>query len=288
MNKKLSFLALILICGFLYTTCDLFKDTVKEPTVTLDSINFSEIDFSGLTLLSNVKVENNISLDIPFPKIDVDLGLFDIVNPFVKLSIPSGGTLKSNDYTVIPVPTKIDFESLFNLVAALTDKDKRENPMYKIKLTTYIPVQGYGEFTIPLEHDGKLPLIKVPDINFASKPKGSIDTSNLLNPTGKIEFSLNVKNNSNIAVLINELSFTPKIGDYSLAKQGIAGKPELKPGATTDSIPITLSLSAFDVGKIGLAVLTSNNLNCSLTGNYMFGIPEFPLVQEFGNSFTLQ
>jgi len=285
--KKLSFLAAILICGLICTTCDLFKDQVKEPAVTLDSIDFSDINFSGLELLSNVKVENNMSVNIPFPKIDIALGLFDIIDPFVTLEIPSGGTLKSSDSTVIPVPTKIDFASLFNLVAKLTDKDQRENPMYKIKLTTYIPVEGYGEFKIPLEHEGLLPLIKVPDISFASKPKATIDKSNFLNPTGKIEFSLNVKNNSNIAVIINALSFTPKVGNYSLSPQGIIGKPELKPGATTESIPITLSLSAIDIGKIGLDLLTGNNLNCSLTGNYLFGI-DFPLVKEIGNTFTLQ
>jgi LEA14-like dessication related protein len=283
--KKLSFLAAILICGLICTTCDLFKDQVKEPSVTLDSINFSDINFSGLELLSNIKVENNMSVNIPFPKIDIALGLFDISNPFINLEIPSGGTLKSSDSTIIPVPTKIDFLSLFNVVAALTDKDKRENPMYKIKLTTYIPVQGYGEFTIPLEHEGLLPLIKVPDITFASKPKLSGDIIKGV----KFDFSLNVKNNSNIAVIINAFSFVPKIDNVSLPSLGIVNKPELKSSAT-ENITLQLSMTPADIVKLGFTIpnLLSGNHKFELNGDYMFGIPDFPLIKEFGDSFTLQ
>jgi len=289
--KKLSFLAAILICGLICTTCDLFKDAVKEPTVTLDSINYSAIDFNGLTLLSNVKVQNNMSLDIPFPQIDVDLGLFDIVKPFLSFSLPSGGTLKSSDFTVIPVPTTFDFEGLFNLVAKLTDKDQRENPMYKIKLTTHIPIQGH-DFTIPLESEGLLPLIKVPDIKFASPPKASLTYgSGLLGLNvpngGKIEFSLNVKNNSNIAVLVNELSYDLKIGSTSL-KGGVESKPNIEKDATTE-LKFTLPLEAAQAVSIVGNVLSGGGLsNLSFTGNYKLGLPEFPLIKEFGDSFTVQ
>jgi len=46
-------------------------------------------------------------------------------------------------------------------------------------------------------------------------------------------------------------------------------------------------LTANDITKAGLGILTSNNFTYSFTGNYKFGIPEFPRLNEVGSSFTL-
>jgi len=292
MKRKLLLIAVVLMCGLMFTTCDflldLFKDKVEEPEVTLESVEFSEISFTGITLLSSIKVKNNVSVDIPFPKIDFDLNILDIDTPLLTGSIPSGGTLKSNESTVVKVSTPFTYANLINLISAMTD-DKKENPTYKINLTTYIPVQGFGDFSFQFSHDGNIPQMRVPDITVASRPSASLTYSNILGistPTGgKIDFSLNVKNNSNIAVLVKDLSYNLKIAGTTFTG-GATQKPNLTSkdtGLLTFSFPIT----AANITSIGLTVLTGGNFNYELTGNYMFGL-DFPLVKELGDSFTLR
>jgi LEA14-like dessication related protein len=235
----------------------------------------------GLTLLNNVEVKNNIALDIPLPKIDWNLTIAN--NQFLKGVIDSSGTLKSRGSTVVQFPVSFTYIDLIRAITSLNDNNAR----YKIKMTAYIPVPGFGDLSWPLEYEGKLPILRLPNVSFASVPTviftyGSIPG---LPTGGRIEFALNVKNNCNVALKINDLSYVLKIGNTTLPRGGVVGSPSINPGAT-EKINIQLPLALGDITSIGVNVL-KGNFKYSLTGNYKFGIPEFPLLKDVGSSFTL-
>jgi len=281
MRKRV--LLIVLVCGLMFTACALLKNAVKKPEVRLKSVEFTSIDFTGLTLLNKVDVKNNYLIDVPLPKIDWDL--FVIGNPFVKGIIESKGSLKSQRATEVQFPVSFKYVDLIKAVTALND----ENARYKIKMTAHIPVPELGDLSWPLEHEGKIPLMRVPNITVAAAPRVSItyDSGRIPLPTGgKVEFALNVKNNSNVAVTINDLSCVLKIGNTALPRGGVDGKPRINAGAT-EKIPFSFSLTTADITNVGLTVLSGNSFNYSFTGNYKFGIPEFPLLNEVGDSFTL-
>ena len=266
----------------MFTTCDFIKEVIKKPEVTLKSVEFSEVDFTGLTLLNTVEVKNNISIDIPLPKIDWEL--FVIENPFVNGVLPSGGSLQSNGSTEVKFPVSFTYVDLINAIIALND----ENAKYKIKMTAHIPVSGLGDLSWPFEHEGKIPIMRAPDISVATAPRTTF-TYGLIPgvPTGgKIEFALDVKNKSNVAVTVNDLSYDFKIGNNLLSHGGVPNKPRINP-RDTEKITVEFPLTAVDIINVGIGILTSSNINYTLTGNYKFGIPEFPLLNEVGDSFTL-
>jgi len=285
MKRRLLLIAAVLICGLMCTTCsmllDAAKNVVKMPEVTLKSVDFTKIDFNGLTLQSTLNVKNGNPIDIPLPKIDWDL--FIVNNPFVKGIIQSSGSLKSRGSTQVQFPVSFTYVDLINAITALNDN----NAKYKMKMTAHIPIPGLGDLSWPLEHEGKIPLLRLPEISIAASPSASLTYGSGIIPTGgKIEFALNVKNNSNIAVMIKDLSYVMQIGNTSLPKAGITGNPSLRPGAT-EKITFQLPLSVKDITSIGANVL-KGNFNFNLTGNYKFGIPDFPLLNEVGNSFNLR
>jgi len=279
MKKKLLVVA-ALVCGLIATTCDLFKEAVKEPDVSLKSVDFSDICFEGLTLQSTVNVKNENSIDIPLPKIDWDLSVIN--NPFLNGTIESDGSLKSNDSTEVKFPVSFTYENLINTIIAVNNND---NAQYKINMTLHIPVQGLGDLSWTFGHEGKIPILRVPDITIATAPKATITYgSGILPNGGKIEFSLNVKNNSNISVTVNDLSCVLKIGGTPLTV-GVTGKPNI--GAkSTQKIDFSFPLTASEIASVGINVLTGTNLEYSLTGNYKFGLPDFPFLNEVGDSFT--
>jgi len=279
MKRKILFMLAILICGLMNTTCDILKDVVKAPVLTLDSVDFTNINFDGLTLLSKVNVQNDNSITVPLPKIDWDLLIID--NPFVNGVIQSDGSLKAGGSTQVQFPVSFTYVDLINAITSLTD----DNAKYKINMLAHIPVPELGDMSWPFSHDGKVPLMRVPDINVLTAPKATL-TGGTIPTGGKIDFALNLKNKSNVAVLIKELSCTLKIGNHSLPKGGVTVSPTINAGET-GTIPISVSLSASDIVNIGTSVLTGTISNYSLTGDYKFGIPEFPLVNEFGDSFTI-
>jgi LEA14-like dessication related protein len=285
MKRRLLLMAAVLICGLMCTTCDLFKDVVKKPEVTLKSVDFSNIDFTGLTLLSKVDIKNDNSIDIPLPKIDWDLNIIN--KPFVDGIIQSEGSLKSQGSTEVQFPVSFTYLDLIDTIVALTNENARSNAMYKMNMIAHIPVPGLGDLSWPFEHEGKIPIMDLPEIAVATAPKASITTNLLGIPTGgKIDFALNVKNKSNVAVTVNALSYILKIGNTSLSPGGVTGKPRINAG-DTGKIDFSFPLAVADILSVGVNVLTGN-FNYTLTGNYKFGIPDFPLLNEVGDSFTLQ
>jgi len=291
MKRKFLFLAAVLISGIICSTCsalsdaikDGAKDTVKKPEVTLKSVSFSNIDFNGLTLLSKVSVKNNNSNDIPLPKIDWNLNVVN--NPFINGIIQSNGSLKSRQSTDVEFSVNFTYANLIKVITSLTDN----NAMYKMKMTAHIPVPVLGDMSWgPFEYEGKIPIMRVPNISIAESPIVSLTKNNLGLPTGgKIEFALNIKNNSNVAVKLNELSYVLKIGNTSLPKAGITSNPNINVGAT-EKLSFEIVLSANDIAAIGATVLSGSNINYSITGNYKLALPEFPLLNEVGDTFTLQ
>jgi LEA14-like dessication related protein len=285
MKKRLSLIAAILICGLMCTTCDLFKEVVKKPEVTLKSVDFSSIDFTGLTLLSKVDIKNNNSVNIPLPKIDWDLNI--IGSPFINGTIPGEGSLKAQESTEVEFPVSFTYLDLINAIIALSDENVRSNAMYKINMMVHIPVPQLGDVSWPFEHDGKIPLMQFPEITVATEPSASF-TYGLIPgvPTGgKIDFALNVKNNSNVAVTVNALSCVLKIGNTLLSPGGVTNKPNINANAT-EKLNFSFPLTITDLAYVSDAVLTGN-FNYTLTGDYKFGIPDFPLLNEIGDSFTL-
>jgi LEA14-like dessication related protein len=288
MNRKVSLMAAVLLCGLLCTTCSMLKDiimatgVVKSPEVNFKSAEFSSIDFTGLTLISKLSVKNDNIIDIPLPKIDWDL-LIDN-NPFVNGILESAGSLKTQEATEVEFPVSFTYADLIKVFTTLTDNEAK----YKLKMTAHIPVPELGNLAWPFEHEGKLPILRVPDISIAAAPSTTF-TYGLIPgvPTGaNISFALNVKNNSNIAVMLNELSYDFKVGASSLSKGGISGKPQLNSG-TTEKMTVNFALNASDIAQVGLNAL-SGNLKYNLTVNYKLSMPEFPLLSELGDSFSFQ
>jgi len=284
MKRKILIMPAILICGLLCTTCDLLKEMVKAPEVTLKSVDFSNITFDGLTLLSKLDIQNDNSITVPLPKIDWDLNIID--NPFVDGVIQSEGALKSRGSTEVQFPVNFTYEKLTNTIIALTD----ENAKYKINMIAHIPVPQLGDLSWPFSHEGKVPLMRIPDIKFETPPTASFTYGLIPNiPTGgKIDFVLNLKNKSNVAVIINDLSCILKVGSITLPKGGVDGKPRIN-ADDTGEIPFSFTLTAAQAVEIAKNILTGGGIsNYSLSGDYKFGIPDFPLVSELGDSFTLQ
>ena len=270
----------ILVCGLMNTTCDLLKEVVKAPELTLKTVDFTNIDFEGLTLLSKIDIQNDNSVTIPLPKIDWDLNIID--NPFVNGIIQSNGALKSRGSTEVQFPVSFTYKNLIDTIIALTD----ENAKYKINMIAHIPVPQLGDMSWPFSHEGKVPLIRIPAIDIATPPKATL-TGGLIPTGGKIDFALNMKNKSNVDVIINDLTCALKINNTSLSKGGVLEKPTIKAGET-GAIPFTFFLTVDDIAAIGTSVLTGNISKYDIIGDYKFGIPDFPLLNEVGDSFSLK
>jgi len=190
MKRKLSLITAVLICGLLYTACGVLRDAAEPPVppmppappvplvppavippvVTLQSVDFFKIDFTGITLLSKVAVDNKNSIDIPLPEIDWDLFVID--TPFMTGKEPRGEEpIKSDASTVVDFLLHIFYLDMFKAIPALTG----DNAFYKINMTALIPVPELGDMFWPFDHSGLIPIMRPPGISVATSPKASIN-----------------------------------------------------------------------------------------------------------------
>ena len=75
--------------------CESLRSALKEPALSLDSVEMTGIDFDGVDLLCKINVDNPNAFDIPFPEMVKDLTRIAMLNApmWTELFIENGTAL---------------------------------------------------------------------------------------------------------------------------------------------------------------------------------------------------
>ena len=185
----------------LLTTCQTLMSGIREPVVSLHSVDLAGINFTETELLCMVRVENPNAFDIPFPEIGWELYINS--NFFVSGVVRNNQNIRARDSTLIEIPVNLNYLDIINTFTSL--KGRRETD-YKIALTANFSIPVIRDMVWHFENEGSFPLPQVPRL---SSPSMRIDRADL---TGvQILVSVNIEN-PNVFILP-----TPKIAfDFSV------------------------------------------------------------------------
>ena len=183
--KKLScFLIPCLV--FCFYACASLPQLVKEPHVSLNSVDFAGISLQGVDLLVHVDVENPNGITIPLPKLDWELFINDA--SFLKGAINNNQSLTAHQTVTIDLPLSVGYEGLFNAFSSIINSNETAYEI-TVALTFNIPV--LGERVYRLTHSGTLPIIRKPEISFQGITRKS------LGPTMEFVLTWEIENRNN-------------------------------------------------------------------------------------------
>lgn len=229
-------------CSALQKTMD-----VHKPTASVTGVSIESLSTEAVTLLVDVKVTNPNAFALKTAGFDLDLlvnehNIARVNQPDAKLSLPAKG---SNS---IRLPVTLTFDQVMKSVGGLADKTELN---YAVEGSVAINLPVLGDFNMPVDFAGVLPVPKKPDVVFKNLNLASIGLSGV-----KLSVDLEVTNPNRFDVNLSDVRYQVKTEGKSLGEGKILNI-DLSEGKT-QHISIPLSIAMGDMGASLYRLLTSS------------------------------
>ena len=284
--KAITILIVVVLSGVFLTTCAHLEQLMKDPVVTLDSVNLTGINLQGTDLLCKIKIQNPNPIDIPFPEIDWELYVNE--NFFVKGIILNNTSLKKRGSTIVDVPVNLNYLELFNSVKSLIGTKQAD---YKIALAAKFNLPVLGEKVWDLEHAGIFPVLQPPKLSMPSFKIDKLDFTKI-----DLLFSVNVENPNEFELPMPKFDYDYQISNNSFIKSSldankasgaaVAGTAMLAAAAATPVV-IQLSVNYLDLLQKIVSLVNANEAPSILSLKGDFGLPAFPDIFNSDTPFSL-
>jgi len=262
-RNKVVMTAVVFLAVFSLPNCKSLSPVVKEPVVSISSVDITGLNFTGAQLLCKVQVENPNTFEIPFPETDWEFFINN--NSFVSGVIKNDQRIRARQKVLVDVPVTLEYRGIFNTFRSLKGSQKAA---YKIALALKFATPVLGDKVWNIEREGELPLPQLPKL---SAPSMRIESRD--NTRANILVTINVEN-PNIFDL-------PPIGikyDYQVNRNSFI-KGETESGTLTASavtpLSVRLSVVYADLFRIFVSLLTSREVSSSISLTIDSGIPAF-------------
>jgi LEA14-like dessication related protein len=228
--KKTGMAGAALCIIIVLTTCQTLMSAIKEPIVSLQSVELAKINFTGVELLCKVKVENPNPIDIPFP--EVSWNLFINTNAFIGGVVKNDKSLKSRGSTVIDVLVNLDYLGVFNTFKSLKGSKQAD---YKIALATKFNLPIFGEKVWHFEHEGDVPVPQLPRFSMPSMKIDKLDFTK-----AEVLVTFNVENPNVFELPALQMNYDYLVNRNSFIKSTIETGGPLAAAAVT---PVAIRLA---------------------------------------------
>lgn len=193
------------------------RDRMKDPVISLNSVEFTEIAFTGADGLCRITVENPYPVTIPFPRIDWELFIADSA---LTTGAIDGGTanIKAKNAAIVDVPFHVDYADLYNTIASVRDVSASgaKETDFKIMLTAEFDLPVLGEKKLPFEVEGKLPLLQAPRFSGMALSIEAIDFTGVT-----LKCSFDMENPNAFEIPFPKIDWNYSVDNNSFIKSGV-------------------------------------------------------------------
>ena len=255
---KIVIVLVSLFVMFSFTTCDFLFGNVKEPEVSLESVDLIGIDWNGVDLRCTVNVENPNSFVIPFPdtkwvfyldnkyllSVDIEKDKVDDSQTVKKQVGYESLVINAGESVPIKFDVNFNFLKIFQTLKDLKGKDKVD---YKIELEIYIPLNALDTvIPIKIEIKDEIEMLKAPTLKPIKFDTPKIDLSGI-----KFATSFDFVNTNSFPLPAPTLNYSYKVSTNSSTSTPVNGgipSTEIAPNTTT-AIPHSMEVSSVQVGS---------------------------------------
>jgi LEA14-like dessication related protein len=252
---KLSLLFLILIitgCAELAKHAETIKPTAKLAGAHITNINFDQLD-----LVFDLEVDNKNPVALDLAGLDYDFKVEDqsLVSGVAAKAIK----LKANAISPVQLPVTLKFDDLKKMPGEIWNKDKLA---YDLSTTFNVVLPIIGNYAIPVNKQGELPVPKVPDIKIKD-----VKIKKLNFTSADVVAQVEVNNPNDFSVALKSFNYKLNINQKNWGQGKITQSREI-PGKGKGIIDIPLKLDLFSIGSAAVALLQNKSpVEYQLTGN---------------------
>ncbi len=265
--KNIIIISVIAITGLFLFSCATLENIFKEPKVSFDKAEISDISFQDITLDFSFNVDNPNSVGVEMAGYAYDLEIEG--NSLIKGETKEPLRIEPDDRSVIKLPVTLTYKDLYSMYGDIKGKDQIA---YKIKNVFTFDLPVFGKASFPVEHEGSFPAVKLPEI--------AIDSLNLksLNPfKSELELVLRIRNRNNFSLSLDSIDYDFKVNTVTWGKGMSRTSTDFKENGE-NRITLPISVNPAEVGlELIKSAISGRKLNMNFDGKAVFrtGYPGF-------------
>ena len=267
--------SLVLIAGG-SSGCAWLRTVTKKPKVALKKVDVTGVDFREARLRADVEVENRIPVPVKLAK--VDWGVKIDGKSLVSGDISQAMEIPANGVLPVQIPFTLKFEDLYRISQKYKDQDEAPFRL-EGSLSVETPV---GPISLPFHHDGKVPVLKIPQIDLAkAEVKGVSFTG------AELRFKFNVKNPNKVALDLRSLDYALTLAGAKILDGELPNVLKV-PGKGQGSFDADVRVSFAQAAAAAQAIANKSNAAYSLDGTLAAGTPWGTVTSPWSKSGTIK
>ncbi len=264
MDRRHDLLALALFATFI-AGCDSMQTMLQgmdRPGASLKNVEIANLDLQGADLVFDVELSNPYPAAIPLLDMSYQLasGGKQVLQGDAKLNatVPAKGSRR------VKLPVKLAFADLLDAVSGVKPGEVVD---YSAALDLAVDVPGAGRMTLPIKHDGKVPIPAVPKVSVEKLAWEK------LSPTeAKGVASISITNSNAFPVELRNMNYALELGGERVAESSIASAIEFQQGrAERIAVPVSLAPMKLGLGLINM--LSGDSAGYEIGGDMILGTP---------------
>jgi LEA14-like dessication related protein len=269
-SRYLVLLIIVLIqgCSSLEQAGELVSGT--KPTGEVKGVKLSRLDFKGIDLVFDLQVDNPNPVKITLDHLDYELKLLN--RSFLTGEQGMGMSLPANGLSQVKLPVRMEFEKLLSSYKELS---KRDELPYQIALGLGFDVPLLGRIRLPVQYQGRLPILKIPDISL-----NRLDIQRLTLQKADLILEFEVVNPNRFALMLDRLDYQLKLNGIDVGNGALSQSLKVEQGGQ-GRIRLPLTLNFMQAGRgLYTALLGDSGISYELNGA-LDASGEIPLLDGF-------
>ena len=272
--RRLTLLALVLLSGCSAAALKVLETIDTRPTARVVDTRLEDIGLERLTLGLDVEVTNPFTFDLPLAELVFTLQTGG--RAFLDGSTDVGGVVPAGGSRIVPLPIGVDYLGMMEVA-------ERVRPGKVVPYTASLSLQamvGETPVTVPVRHEGELPIPAVPSIDVQRLEWDQISLDAI---RGSLVLGMGNP---------NEFGFTVAGLDYTLSLAGrrVATASELPAlalePAARGTLRLPLAVSPQEAGLALLDAVRKDTTSFELAGRIHLDTPFGPVELPFERSGT--
>lgn len=247
-----------IVLAALSSGCATMDDALKSaprPSASIIGANVQNLSLQSLDLVFDIEVTNpyGVALALVDFRYAIESGEFQLMQG----NIQPTGSLPANGSSVLQIPARLDLLTTINTLKGV--KPGAVVP-YQANFSIAIDAPVLGRITLPLQHQGEIPIPALPEFSLAS-----FDIASLSLDEVKAIAKLRIKNTNQFGIILKQLGFDLELNKTKVTSIRMYSSSEVGAGqATIVEIPLSFLPRAFGAGMFNL--LRGNESGYGITG----------------------
>lgn len=262
---KASLKSTIILFSFVILTgsCSALKDLAssQKPTVAVAGYSVTDISLDDAEITFDLEINNPNPVAVTLANYNYDLQINS--NSLVRGNKNTETVVDAHSKSIVKVPVRFGFSDLLHLFSSLKGQDETN---FNFNTNTGINVPVLGVVEIPLNFEGKIPVVRLPEFEL-----GNLKLTNLSLTKADFEIDLNIQNPNAFDLSFMDLNYNLSLSGLS-ALSGRTEKETTVGRKSTANIKLPLSVNLMQLGAGIVSIIREGgDFDYALTGNTTVG-----------------